>query len=297
MPVAKRLSDLFPYHELRENGYYGHGKILREYAGVRLPYRINGSIQHGWHEGAGIYSAPEKDTDELFGKRYYVWTTDNVLAARERGFRNVVALGAPFIYMPPMPCIEPKPSSLILFLGHGSEWEPLNDPIADYRRFFETHAEILAGFSNVTISLYWLEYENKDLVRYLERLGLKVVTMGHRDNNPAFLDNFRRHVSEHEFFGSNYYFTATFYALHMGMKTFVLPSDFDLNWSDFRPRMDAVQETMIERYPQLLYSNFNGECHRWISDYELGVEYKRSPKDLRRMFEWSPRVSRRISRP
>jgi len=83
-----------------DNLYYGHYNILKQYSGTFFPYKINGEMQHGWSPNSGITSLDLNSKDNsLKVKRYYVFNLNNQKKALKGGYENVIAIGAPFLYI------------------------------------------------------------------------------------------------------------------------------------------------------------------------------------------------------
>ena len=59
------------------------------------------------------------------------------------------------------PNIKYHPKSLILFPYHSTEWEPFTDPVKKYyKEYLDELKEVISSFDRVTVSLYYLEYDN-----------------------------------------------------------------------------------------------------------------------------------------
>ena len=126
----------------------------------------------------------------------------------------------------------------------------------------------------------------KILLLSLDNRKAKVISMGHRENNPRFLINFIREVSGHEYASSDSFSTAIFYCLYMKKKTFVFGSPMSEAEcvGDYKKSLNHV---FLEKYPELKWENFNHVSHYNIAVKELGVQFKNSPKKLKRIFGWN----------
>ena len=107
---------------------------------------------------------------------------------------------------------------MILFPYHSTEWDSFSDPIRYYKKYLYELKEILLNFDKITVSLYWLEYENVYIRNIFKSAGINVTTMGPRDNNPDFLLKFIRIIKKHEYVCSNIYSSAIFYSLFLKKK-------------------------------------------------------------------------------
>ncbi len=272
------------------NRYYGHDAVLKRYARVRLPYIVPGEIQHGWHADAGIYGDLTQHTEAEKMARRYVWNRRNLERALDCGYRNTVAIGAPFLYLPGETTEAASgfgERSLLLFPFHTWEREPFIDPVHTYRDYIQEIRELRNAFSPITVCLYWIQYENPDIVRLFEENGLQVTTLGHRDDNPTFLHKFRSLAANHEHVSSNSLSTAVFYALYMRKKAFLFghPPYSEVRWLPTANVADTGEHAAL--YTELGWKDFDNRSHYWVGETELGLEFKRTPAELRRLFRWN----------
>ena len=272
-----------------DNLYYGHYHILKQYTKTILPYKINGEVQHGWSYGHGIAANPFLHNKEEKLKRYYVINKYNKKKSIKYGYKNVEAIGAPFLYLPKNLYINNnyKPKTLILFPVHTSEHDGFHDTIDIHKRYIEDLKKILPLFKSITVSLGWREYENKTIVNLFKHQGISVVTMGYRDNNPNFLFNFIKCINKHEYVSSESFSSAIFYSLIMRKKVFIYGRSLLINAkNDPTLNEQYPYKFYSSLYPQLLWENYNDKSHYNIAEIELGLEFKRSPNELRKIFGW-----------
>ena len=45
-------------------------------------------------------------------------------------------------------------------------------------------------------------------------------------------------------------------------------------------------KSFSKTYSQLLWENFDHVCHSYIANKELGIKYKLTPNELRKVFKW-----------
>lgn len=265
------------------NAHYGHRSILNQYAGVPVGTRIPGIVEHGWNYDLG---AALEDVLRPAPAPFFVWSEPNLHACQEAGLGDrVVAIGAPFLYMPPVDKpIEPKSKSLLVMPAHGWERARLTQ---DFERYARDLQKIEHEFSSITVCLYWFEHQEEHNRRIFESRGFRVVTAGLRDNNPDFLFNLRKFILEHEYVSANRVTTATFYALHLGRKFFIYGASIGVEqWIDRAGTLfDAWQR---RHYPMLAWENFQDDAHPDLAARELGLPCMRSPDQLRELFFWRP---------
>ncbi len=272
--------------EHSRNQVYGHARLLRRYAGAKLPYPVPGMLQHGWMLGCGEVNRRPASALEVEA-HHFVWSTSNLKSCREWGIPRVTAIGAPLLYLPPTAPVEPESKSLVVFPFH--IWERASfadDAVLLHERFLDQLQPLLGEFSPVTVCLYWMQYDSREIREVFLRRGLRVVTLGHRDGDPRFLWRFRELVTRHEYVTSNHFSTAVFYGLHLRRKAFIFGPTFGMVEAGHVVDVNHLQEIMGGRYPEMLWSNFDDSCHAEIAAEELGLEHRRSPQQLRELFGW-----------
>ncbi len=277
------------WEENEDNLYYGHYDIFKAYTKSFLPFKINGEVQHGWAgQDCGIPIIHEKLSKGPTHERFYVFNATNKNKCNHLGYKNVLAIGSPFIYLNEIykPNIKHHPKSLILFPFHSTEWEPFTDPVKYYKEYLEELKKVISSFDRVTVSLYYLEYNNIKIRNIFESKGINVVTLGARNHNPSFLFNFIDIVSKYEYVCSNIFSSAIFYSLFLKKKVFLFIGDMkNSNHHD----NNFIDRNLVysKKYPGLLWNNFNHKSHFYISHTELGLKYKKSPKELSKLFGWN----------
>ena len=76
-----------------DNNWYSHRKILAEYCGIQ-DRELLGSIQHGWINS--------KNYDSFLIRRkfnLYCWNDSLSKYSIEKGFKKIIPIGAPFLYL------------------------------------------------------------------------------------------------------------------------------------------------------------------------------------------------------
>lgn len=86
---------VFSYFGLSsENEVYGNLRIINEYASVPDRTRLMGRIQHGWVSGKNSRTSINNNILDSF-----VWCSTAENACKKNGFNNVIAIGAPWLYL------------------------------------------------------------------------------------------------------------------------------------------------------------------------------------------------------
>lgn len=276
------------YWNMTSNAYYGHINILRKYCDKKFPVGIPGLLQHGWTIGPGVYSSVRKDLPFNF----FVWNERNHVLAQERGYNNVQAIGAPFLYLNlnqqyNIPRYDGN--NLLLFPVHTTEWEGLLDPVSYFKGYLQEIEKIKGEFDNVHACLYFIEYNNPQIRKVFQNADISVTTLGNRNRNPNFLTNFVETTNGFEYVSSNVLSTSVFYSLYLGKRVFIygeLPSPSETTWS--APTVGLVNDcvNLLNSYPVLSREYFDDKAHVEIGEYELGSGYKKTKHELTSLFGW-----------
>lgn len=270
-----------------ENLHYGHYNILKEYTGIKRKLRIPGYMQHGWEEGS-------KYTKEIGENNitYFVWNEKNYQKATKGNKKNVVLIGAPFLYIEKEKKQNVTNNKLLTFPIHSWEKEKFKDELAIFEDYLNRLEKIRKKFSSITICLYWAQYDNKELVNYIKNRGYAVTTLGHRNNNKKFLYSFIELVSEHEFITSNVFSTPLFYSLYLNKKTFVYGHSYFKGENKYgtQSELEKAQRKMIKKYPMILWENYDGGKNPNIGNIELGYKFKKTPEEMKELFGWDGKI-------
>ncbi len=260
--------------------FYGHGAILRRYCGVGDRYFVPGLLQHGWNDDIGL---PAHQFAEPWPK--YVWSARNRDACERAGYRDVVPIGSPFLYLPEdSPPPGPQDRSLLAFPFHG--WEEAR-VAGDLRDYAEALGQLERdGFGPITVCLYWLEHSEPRIRAIFEQRGFSVVTNGHREGDPEFVFRQRASIRSHAFVTSNRVGTAAFYSLFSGRPFFLHGPPTGLLGMD-DPDGSVFDAWQRREFPELTYENFDATAHPELGAVELGAEFRRSPEELRSLFGWN----------
>ena len=285
----KKFKNLF-WEDNVDNLYYGHYHILKRYSKTFLPYKINGEVQHGWSPDHGIAANPFLHDENVKKNRFYLMNEQNKAKSLSYGYSNLVVIGAPFIYLPNInkENIYQSKKSVIFFPLHTHEYDLAGDPFNSYRLYLKEIKKIFNYFSFVTVCLGWREYENKKIIDLFKENQVRVITMGPRDNNPFFLYKFLDAVSNHEYLSSDSFSSAIFYGLIMRKKVFLYGTNMGKGEKEkWEGKLDTnYNEVYQKRYPTLKWENYDHKTNVEIGEYELGLKFKKSPNELREIFNW-----------
>jgi hypothetical protein len=265
-----------------DNHHYGHSDVLRRYCGLHERPKMLRQVQHGWQPGPGFalrhVQSPWPNA---------VWSARNLKKCAELGCPNVEAIGAPFLYLPPVQD-QPEslgPRSLLVYPFHGWAKQRVH---GDMQAFAEQLHELERGegFGPITVCLYHLEYADADIRSVFEQYGWAVTTLGSHANNPTFLDKQREMQRRHAYVTSNRVATATFYALVSGCRFFLHGPPMGLSESQ-DPTGEEYDAWQRAEFPMLTFAGFGDRAHTAVGEAELGLEYKRSPEQLAELLGWT----------
>jgi hypothetical protein len=258
-----------------ENGFYGHDQILLAACGGSLESDVPVRIQHGWQPGPGMSDRSMREPGPKL-----VWSSRNVAAAEAAGHRDVVPIGAPFVYLPARADDGPSKGarSLLAVPFHGWESQALRGTMDDYAD--ELRRLQAQGWGPITVCLYWFEYEQPEARAAFESRGLETTTMGHREENPEFLERQRSLIRAHSAVTSNRVSTVTFYALHSGRPFFLHGPCAGLSESD-DPTGESYDAWQRDEFPQLAGPDASERCDTDLGARELGASHRMPPDRLR----------------
>ena len=255
------------------NSWYGHAAILARYAGLDQPPPIWGKLQHGWNVATGF--SPNEPPPLMRG---YVWSGRNLSYARQRGLRGVTAIGAPFLYLIRMEVHRHQASlGTIAYPFHGWERQEAIGDHAALARELRVREE-----GDVTICLYWREYERKPLRDAYLQVGHRVICHGHRED-PTFLERQLRELQKHRRVVANRVGTALWYGGILEREIAVYGPIMGLEEMSEGEEFRALQE---ERWPELS-GTVDGSRARELAEEELGNGFVMDPGELRQALGWS----------
>lgn len=262
-----------------DNAYYGHKRLLAEYAGMGAsPPPIRGHVQHGWSPSDGVSERARL----VSWLPKLVWNDVNRKAADEAGVGPVETIGAPFCYYdrvaPPPPAHSPQ--ATIYYPFHS--WER-----ADY---LGSHHELVAAIDDhergpVTVCLYWREFDQVVVRRIYESAGFRVVCHGRRAD-PYFTIRQREELLLHDRVASNRVATALWYGGYLGRCMAVYGPVFSIESQGEAAGFDCYQRS---RWPALFEGRLDSESSRQLAAYELGDGFVMAPDELREVLGWTPK--------
>lgn len=257
-PIPTPEQEPYPW-----NAAYGHGPILKRYAGLPPDYKLKVALPHGVsygttsmfvaHESVAVlgYARPEERA------RYR--------AAGVHGRMWPVAL--PYVYL--LDLVEAAPSErrgTIFFPPHSGPGSPIT---IDHARLVERLLALPPDKQPLTVCMYYEDLGFGHHAPYAEA-GIPVVSAGH-GYDPQFLVRLHHLCSTHEFAACSEVGSQVVYSIKSGCRWLRLhePS----LWEHHDPDEEAM------------FASLDGVDHRVqlrVADAYLGTAYRRTPAGLRR---------------
>jgi hypothetical protein len=271
-----------------ENIDYGNLYILNEYAGVPFGTKISGRIQHGW--AAAFKSGTALENNFLDS---YVWSENSEAWAITRGWKNIKAIGAPWLYLLSIlerdgwlgKMLEQTESRTIDQLWvYGNHSLSIDDGIErDLVEFLESARS--RGKGNIAVLLSYTDFDVLSKATFDRFADLQIFTLGHRRNLSTanshlyrLFDLLRNTKEVHLDFPS----TLLLYAITLNCEVYwVHNSSFTLAK---QIAIEVDNSILIEilglvKINPSKYKEFAYDC--------LGKESIKSPEELRSIFGWS----------
>ncbi len=269
------------------NDWYGHVRLLARYAGqpTGRPPRIWGYLQHGWnvHNGFGARTPMAPGMPRLVwsdGPRRRGWD------AGEYGYR---VIGAPWAYLlrlePRLGVVsERRRRGTIFYPFHGFEKQVV----------FGDHVRLAAEIRShetppITVCLYWLDFQVRQIREAYERAGYRVICHGYRGGrnragDRAFLTRQLVELRRHRRVASNRLSTAILYGASVGCAVGIYGDEMLIE--DEHPIYGG--NARIRRlWPQMHGVDVPVTVAAEFAATELGLAHVASPAELADICGWT----------
>lgn len=274
-----------------DNNWYSHRYILAEYCKVQ-DNAILGSIQHGAHIA---------DLNEHLGKhkipfsKHFCWSRAVFENAIKHKIKNVIPIGAPFLYLDKMSKKVNDFKGTLTFPAHSNPGDP---------RYFKHEIFIEYIMDNYpgpyTACLFFLDYNN-NIKEIYKKYEWNTVTAGHRSNK-YFLRNLYDFIQNHEYCVSTELATSLFYSLYLNKKSSYIYK-YRLNNNDyyfskgseaFRFRDQFIEYKKINNF--LLNDVIDQERGKKLADIELGQEFIKSRQELKIILGFNSKIKNLLAK-
>lgn len=266
------------------NHWYGHAHALAAWCGrdALNPPPIDGVVQHGWTFVHGFGAAHKPPA----GRPKLVWADISRRRGEAIGWQNYIVIGAPFAYLA---ALTPEPETE----RHGTIWYPFHGT-QDFEQVEGDHDRLVAQIreaegDDVTVCLYYVEYENPRVRQYYEDAGFRVICHGHRGTlwqgtEPEFLHKQLAELRRHKKVASNRLSTAVMYGALVGCEIAVYgdPMEFQgvKDGFDGQPLFQAW-------WPFMFGVETDTAAARALAEKELGADILLDPEELDYVLGWT----------
>lgn len=281
---------------------YGHREILLDYMGVERSNVLLGILQHGVSQVGLTSDTPFtrinlSPKQGIFGRApqwVYSEITRNHLIAN--GVKNVEAIGAPWNYLEhdkfrqDKEHMSSRDKRFIVFPQHRNSSieeevtrEDLQSRIAYWRE--------LSNEQELTICIFWSEFLDPVWQQVCVEEGVRLVTAGIGDTNPAwsphlsrvdFLPNLSSIMQKHSHCIFERETSGIFYAISLGLTVGYFPIT--------RPFLETgsieMHDLLLAKFPELLNQFVNAETLMERSDLWLGRDNTRTPEELKSILKF-----------
>lgn len=262
------------------NEFYGHGAILRAYAGIDDAKRLRGRIQHGW-----ALSSVLSVVDEIVLKHepFYCWTGRDRSAATARFYTNTTIIGAPALYDDSLwsSNIDAQmhalaiPAHSLAFREIVVGWRTYAQELAAWRK---------AHGQEVRVLLYVRDFERADVHAIFDAVEIPQVFAG-EVTDIGFLRTLFAHLRSAQLVLVNCIQTACFYALAIGkpVQFYGSPMGIEQASENVRGDLAILQDArfVARVFPSIRVGHANPACGL----LQLGHRHKLSPDEIRNL-EW-----------
>lgn len=297
------LGCVLPPVEIAPFSYqYGSRYLAATYCGFDAPpSEIPGEWQHGWQPDymnwhpEGIVGFDGLSRHHRKTAWQFVARKDQEEALKNFGYQNVAAIGHPLIYLDPPP-VERLANSLLVMPVHSIA---TTEHHWNFDEYADTIQNIAGEFSQILVCVSPSCLEKGYWVDAFRSRGFPVVS------GASFQDKNAYHrisilLKRFEFITTNGFGSHLAYAQYFGAKTSIFGP-----WPLYR-KDDYSNTPFYQRCPELLdfnLSKLKGQRVRdewpWLfthpsegisepewASFQLGLEMKRQPQELKQLFQW-----------
>lgn len=282
-----------------EPDYYGISRIIANELGYKRTPRSFAQWLHGW-----IFTDPITDPRELtfwgqYNERILVTTEFQVEQLRTFGYKQVYAVGLPFIYAPSTEniSVERQPNSLLVMPSHSSAY---TDHTNNQEEYVQNILDFHSNFEHIVFCLHGSCIEKGYWISVLEHYNIPWV-MGSSTNDRNALIRISQILQRFEVMTSNVLGSHIAYAAVSGCRVSITGQYASPHAEEYR------NDPWYQKYPQLLekhialfqeaeikkrFPQFFKLPHEAITHPEWGGQmvgkcYQRSAVDISKLLGWS----------
>ena len=282
-------------------GAYGDQLIAAKHCGLSAPpWGVEGEWQHGWvvkerniHPEFVVGSDGKSFSRREKGK-VFVAREDQVLYLKSCGYKRVVAIGLPIIYLANNQ-LNRMAGSLLVMPAHSlsetnEQWN--DDEYVEYIKSISSH------FSRIVVCIHSSCVIKGNWSAFI-KAGFEVVN-GAEEKDASSLQRMADLFSQFEYLTTNEFGSHVVYASYFGCKVSVIGPRPKFNKEDYlnltfyknAPELlgildDWNQKNFLrEIYSRFVVNPWQATTHQEWAAWELGEQNKKSPAELTRLFGW-----------
>jgi hypothetical protein len=282
---------------------YGTVKLFSDYIGFKsIPFYLNGDCQHGWiYPERNIHPEFVIGTDGLSqtrkNHRYYVAREDQVIFLKSNGYKNVYAIGFPFIYLNHKKInINRRAGHLLVMPPHSlpESQEDWNE--GDYVDYIES---IKHKFKSVDVCISHHCWEKGNWIKSFREKGFTVIR-GLSPTEPNYFQKLAELFGQYEYLSSNELGSQVVLASFLGVRCSICGPRLKWKKKDFEniafykncPEILDIYEQWDNKsfikscYPQLHVDPWRATINKEWADFQLGLVHKKNPLELKALLEW-----------
>ena len=272
---------------------YGQREILTDYMGLDRTALLLGILQHGFSYKDDPSDAITPRLGNFKRSPLWVYSENRASSLRQQGFKNVKAVGAPWLYLPPMskpPTMMPNKDRFVVFPIHTSLSVNVSPNESDIRNKIK-YWKSIAGESPVTICLYWSDYLEWSWRRIAKAEGVEITVVGVGETVPVwsehsaridFLANLRTLLRQHSHAIFETFTSGMIYAISAGLTVGYFPQ----TQTEYESRLQSHLEGdhwMTRQIPGAVGEFVEANALVDLNNEILGVESLCTPDSLREL--------------
>ena len=213
---------------------YGQREILTDYMGLDRTTLFLGILQHGFSYQDDPADAITPRLRNFKRSPLWVYSENRASALRHQGLKNVNAIGAPWLYLPPISATSNTHKTqdrFVVFPIHTSlsvDVSPSENDIRSKIKYWKS----IAGNNPLTICLYWSDYLEWSWRRIAQAEQVAVTVVGIGETTPVwsphstridFLANLRTLLHQHTHAIFETFTSGMIYAISAGLTVGYFP--------------------------------------------------------------------------
>lgn len=279
---------------------YGQREILTDYMRLDRTTLLLGVLQHGFTFRTNSADARTPRLSSYKRSPLWVYSETRARSLRDQGFKNVQAIGAPWLYLPPTSessAPQNTRDSFIVFPIHTALSVNVSPDESEIKRKIQFWKSI-SGDSTLTICLFWSDFLEWSWRRIAEAEGVKVTVVGVGDTNPVwaphssridFLPNLRTLLQQHSHAIFETFTSGMIYAISAGLAVGYFPQTQTKYESQLQDHLDG-DHWMAKQIPGVIGVFVEAQKLADRNNEMLGVESFSTPDRLRELLVYETGV-------